>query len=213
MKEHNYTIPINEAIEAHVPCFLCKIEEDLEKNALGYYMGAAVMEPSVRVEMNQKGFCRKHTDAMHEMNTRKLPLALAMETRLHSIQETLEKQKKLPISFIPTCVVCDRVDAQMEKCIENCLWLLRHEAVFFEKYKASEGVCVQHFYRLAAGLRRKENELYKMLHTHMTDKLARLGADINKFRNMFDYRNEDKSWEGADKVLPYASAIISSERK
>lgn len=213
MREHNYTIPINEAIEAHPPCFLCKIEADLEKKALEYYMGAAVMEPVVREEMNAKGFCRAHAGAMHALKSRKLPFALAMETRLQTAREALRKQKKPQGKMLCSCTVCDRVEGQMEKCMENCLWLLRNEADFFAKYEASEGVCLEHFYRLTAKLHRSENALYKMLNTHMLEKLDALGADITRFRNMFDYRNEDTAWEGADKVLPYAVSILSSGKE
>ena len=139
MKEHNYTIPLTEAIESRDGCVLCKIEKDLTERALEYYMGAAVMEPSVRIETNAKGFCRLHGEAMLAM-PKKLPLILALQTRLDTMEKQLQKAKKPGKKREKTCAVCERVAGQMENCMENCLWLLRKEPDFLEKFEFFTGV-------------------------------------------------------------------------
>ncbi len=188
MKEHNYTIPLTEALEAEVSCFLCKIEDELEARALDYYMGAAVMEPSVRIETNQKGFCRAHGEEMLQM-PKKLPLMLALETRLDTAVKAFAKEKKPQKGHKSTCAVCERVAGQMDKCLKNCLWLLQKEPEFLEKYLASEGVCLHHFYALTEKMGRGDGKLYETLHTHMKEKLERLAGDIHAFTRSFDYRN------------------------
>lgn len=190
MKEHNYTIPLSEAIEAHDGCVLCKIEKDLTERALEYYMGAAVMEPSVRIETNAKGFCRLHGEAMLAM-PKKLPLILALQTRLDTMEKQFLKAKKPGKKHGKTCAVCERVAGQMEKCIENCLWLLRKEPDFLEKYLQSEGVCLSHFYTLTEKMGKGDADLYKALHAHMAEKLARLRVDIDTFARSFDYQSTD----------------------
>ena len=60
MKEKIYTIPLNEAYEKNTPCPFCYLEEKLEKDALDYTLGAAMMEPDFRIESNEKGFCKNH---------------------------------------------------------------------------------------------------------------------------------------------------------
>ena len=213
MKEHNYTIPINEALEAHVPCFLCKIEADLEKRALEYFMGAAVMEPAVRIAMNEKGFCRAHCMEMYE-TANKLPLALAMETRLLHIRKNLEKQKHPQKDGAPHgCAVCERVQKQMEKCVENALWLMRQEKAFLDKYLATDGVCVHHFYQLTKRMHRTEGALYKTLHAHMEGKLLALEKDLERFRNMFDYRSQDTDRAWAAEVLPRAITTLGTGKE
>lgn len=187
MKEHNYTIPLNEALEADVSCFLCKIEDELDARALEYYMGAAVMEPGVRIETNEKGFCRHHAETMLEM-PKKLPLLLALETRLITLQKTLAKEKTPGKPKAVSCAVCERVKGQMDHCLENCLWLLKNEPEFLEKFLHSKGVCLHHFYALRARMGRGDKALYAAIHEHMTKKLAALGEDIHTFTKSFDYR-------------------------
>ncbi len=188
MKEHNYTIPLTDALGAGGACFLCKIEDELEARALDYYMGAAVMEPSVRIETNEKGFCRLHAEKMLKM-PKKLPLMLALGTRLSTLEKMLTKAKKPAKHHVATCAVCERVAGQMEKCIENCVWLLETEPDFLAKYLASEGVCLHHFYRLTALCGRGNGALYKKLHSHMQAKMRALAEDIDTFTKSFDYRN------------------------
>lgn len=209
MKEHNYTIPLNEVLEADVSCFLCKIEDELEERALDYYMGAAVMEPNVRIETNAKGFCRAHAERMLEM-PKKLPLMLAMETRLDTIKKALEKEKKPTKERKTTCAVCERVAGQMDKCLGNCLWLLQKEPEFLEKYLASEGVCMHHFYALTTKMGRSDMKLYETLHAHMMQKLETLAGDIKSFTRSFDYQNTPEKNIGA--VPPKAVETLTEKR-
>ncbi len=187
MKEHNYTIPLTEALESDVSCFLCRIEDELEARALDYYMGAAVMEPGVRIETNKKGFCRHHAEKMLEM-PKKLPLMLALQTRLDTVAETLKKEKKPGKKTEGTCAVCDRTSGQMEKVLENCLWLLQKEPDFLRKFLDSQGVCLHHFHALSAKMGRGDGTLYEKLHEHMLEKLKTLSCDIAAFTRSFDYR-------------------------
>lgn len=196
MKEHNYTIPLTEALEENVSCFLCKIEDDLESRALEYYMGAAVMEPNVRIETNEKGFCRHHAEEMLEM-PKKLPLLLALQTRLDTIEKKFKKEKKPGKVPEKTCAVCDRVAGQMDKCLDNCLWLLRKEPDFLQKYLDSQGVCLHHFHVLSGKMGRSDAELYAKLYAHMEKKLEKLAKDIDAFTRSFDYRNTPDASMGA----------------
>ena len=76
----------------------------------------------------------------------------------------------------------------MDKCLENCLWLLQKEPDFLEKYMASEGVCLSHFHALSEKMGKSDGALYKALHAHMAEKLSRLRGEIDSFARSFDYR-------------------------
>lgn len=56
MAEQLYTIPINEAFDVKEGCPLCRLRHQLEEQSLSYIMGAAMMEPDVRIVTNQLGF-------------------------------------------------------------------------------------------------------------------------------------------------------------
>ncbi|MBQ7037201.1 MAG: hypothetical protein IJN74_06950 [Clostridia bacterium] len=209
MKEHNYTIPLNEALESDVSCFLCSLEDMLSARALEYYMGAAVMEPNVRIETNAKGFCRLHGEKMLSMQ-KKLPLMLALETRLDTLLSELGKHKKPVRGREKTCAVCERIEGQMDKALENCAWLLKNEPAFLEKYLESDGVCLHHFYALCEKLGRRDGALYEKLHAHMVKKLENLRGDITGFTRGFDYQTAPK--ENMGHIPPRAVETLTEKK-
>lgn len=84
MAEQIYTIPINEAFEQSGGCPLCRMKKKLERESLDYVMGAAMMDPDVRIRTNRLGFCRRHYDDMLSMKNR-LSLALMLESHLDEV--------------------------------------------------------------------------------------------------------------------------------
>ena len=81
MKESIYTIPVSEVLEPRDGCPLCRMQDTLEKRAIEYIMGAAMMEPDVRQETNRQGFCSNHYNMMLSQRNR-LSLALMLQSRL-----------------------------------------------------------------------------------------------------------------------------------
>ena len=73
MKEQIYTIPVSEAFEARSgKCPLCLLREKWEQNELDLILGASMMEPDIRIQTNEKGFCNDH---LHKMYARQPPAA------------------------------------------------------------------------------------------------------------------------------------------
>lgn len=87
MKYHIDTIPVWDAYKRGGECPLCDIEEHNEQEYLDVFMGASVMEPSRRVEVNERGFCQRHLSLMFG-NGNRLGLALMAHTHL---KETMAK--------------------------------------------------------------------------------------------------------------------------
>ena len=84
MSEKIFTIPINEAFDGHDGCPMCRLRSALEENTLSCTLGAAMMEPDVRIKMNAAGFCREHLSALRSMKN-KLALALILESHLADV--------------------------------------------------------------------------------------------------------------------------------
>ena len=63
MRYHIDTIPVWDAVKLDGECPLCALRRKIELNETERYLGASVMEPDVRLLVNEKGFCRHH----HEM--------------------------------------------------------------------------------------------------------------------------------------------------
>lgn len=82
MKEQIYTIPVSEAFETrNGKCPLCLLRGKWEQNELDLILGASMMEPDIRIQTNEKGFCNNHLHKMYEKGNR-LPLALTLESHL-----------------------------------------------------------------------------------------------------------------------------------
>ena len=67
--EKIYTIPVNEAFDRSAAdkacgCPYCSLYNLLEKNEAEAILGAAMMEPDVRIKSNELGYCGTHLKMM-----------------------------------------------------------------------------------------------------------------------------------------------------
>lgn len=216
MKERIYTIPINEAMEKEGECPLCSIEKNMEEAALDYFMGPAMMEPDVRIHTNERGFCSVHMDKMFE-GKNVLPIALMLQSRAYSVIESLDgkgvtKKKKLfkkeyddaldenLKKALGGCAVCERVETQIERCIQNFAYMLLSDSEFKEKFLSSKGLCLKHFAMLYASLKEEgaKDALLSDIAKLEMDNMKRLSEEISYFVSKFDYRNKDAAWNGTE---------------
>ena len=68
MKEKLYTIPLNDAVNAHDECPFCFIERKLERDTLDFVLGnsSSYMESDIREGTDKAGFCRTHFQKMFD---------------------------------------------------------------------------------------------------------------------------------------------------
>lgn len=90
MKYHIDTIPIWDAARQEGECLLCALERKTELGEAERYLGASVMEPDVRIRVNERGFCRKHHAMLFTMSNR-LGHALMLESHMIENRQRLEK--------------------------------------------------------------------------------------------------------------------------
>lgn len=220
MKEKIYTIPINEAFEPDCECAFCQLERNLEKEALEYSLGAAMMEPDFRVLSNKKGFCNNHYSMLFKMPN-KLSLALILDTHLNEItnefngfnsefennSKKLFKKKTNKISewFLKrtsSCVICDKINDTMKRYTEVFFYMWNKDESFRNKVLSSKGFCLNHFYMLYNNAynnlsQKNAQEFLNLIYKKEKDELSSLKEDIHKFTLKFDYRNKDMDWGNA----------------
>lgn len=92
MRYHLDTIPVWDAAKIDGECLLCALERQLELHQIEYALGASVMEPDVRIQVNEKGFCRHHQQMLFKGDNR-LGHALMLESHL------TESRKKIKDAF------------------------------------------------------------------------------------------------------------------
>lgn len=224
MAEQIYTIPINEAFDKAAAgekptCPFCALYAMLEKNAVDAVMGAAKMEPDVRIETNKKGFCRRHFDMMASSGSR-LGLGLILESHVAEVEKTIfdggtlfdskgEKEQKKLDALEKSCYVCDRIEYNFSRLVSNAVYMWEREDEFRHKFANSRTYCLPHYKKLleygSAELGKKDfSEYFKAARGVMQNYIKELGGDVSWFCKKFDYRYDSEPWYNAKDAVPRA---------
>ncbi len=220
MKEAIYAIPINDSYDKKCGCPVCRLEKELNDDAVEYIMGAAMMEPDVRIETNKLGFCKTHFSELLLVRNR-LSLALMLQSYLGELldkafdvdfrkigkREFEEISAKLTQSE-SSCFICERVAEKLSHYISNIIFLWMRDEAFREKTRNQPFFCPRH---LAMLLEAAKTELPKKSYSafcedHLTGtkrELSALSEDVTKFCNSFNYMFRD---------VPLGDAKTSVER-
>ncbi|MDD6024314.1 MAG: DUF6062 family protein [Oscillospiraceae bacterium] len=215
MAQQLYTIPINEAFDEYDGCPLCRLRAKLENQSLSYIMGAAMMEPDIRIVTNRTGFCRTHFHRMLTMGNR-LSLALMLESHLDSVAALVpEPESKKPgklgkikkydgetpaealMAQTKSCFVCQRAADFEKKYVSNVIYIFKKEQEFREKLKKQPYFCMEHTAML---LDCGKKELSEALYLELSEALlelyrtyvARLRKNVTGFCRSFDHENAGK---------------------
>lgn len=175
MKQHIDTAPIWDSYRQDCECPLCLLQARVEAANVGYFLGESVMEPSQRLEVNQKGFCADHFKLMYDAGNR-LGLALMVHTymkqTLKSLRDNACRAREAAAAEAGkpifrrlggskgaglaeaadelrrvenTCLLCERVASNMERYMYTVLYMYKHEAEFPKLFAESKGMCLRHY--------------------------------------------------------------------
>ncbi len=225
MRESILTIPISEVLEPKDGCPICRMRDMLEQRTVEYIMGAAMMEPDVRIETNRAGFCQTHFGQMLKQKNR-LSLALMLQTHLEKVDSELFSRKKLfepknarkaKLSEInSTCFVCEKVDWGMERLMRTFFEMSSH-ADIKELLKEQEYICLPHYDLLQSlaptYLQKNELDSFIKLISSLTEKyISTLYNDVTHYCNMYDYRNtgKDADWGNSKDSIERAIKFLTS---
>ena len=225
MRDSILTIPISEILEPKDGCPICRMRDMLEQRTVEYIMGAAMMEPDVRIETNRAGFCHTHFHQLTKQKNR-LSLALMLQTHLEEVDQTLFSRKKLfeaknsrkvKLSQInESCFVCEKVDWGMERLMRT----------FFEMYSnpevkallsEQEYICLPHYDLLQslapAYLQKNTLDSFIKLISGLTENyISTLYKDVSQYCSMYDYRNtgKDADWGNSKDSIERAIKFLVS---
>lgn len=219
MAEHIYTIEINEHFGEKCGCPVCSLYEMLEKQEIEIITGAAMMEPSVRIETNRTGFCSDHFNMMITHGKR-LPVALILQSHLEEIQARLQGAKpdtaeKYLTALESSCYVCNRLDDKMKSVYSNIVYLWSTDETFRKLFKDQPRFCLPHYRALLAtskNLGKRDrlafcDDLNKVtLHS-----LDVLGEDIDWFCKKFDYRFAKEDWKNSKDAIERTVEALTSK--
>lgn len=225
MRDSILTIPISEILEPREGCPICRMRDMLEQRTVEYIMGAAMMEPDVRIETNRAGFCHTHFQQMMKQKNR-LSIALMLQTHLEEVDRQLFSRKKLfepknarkaKLSQInESCFVCEKVDWGMERLMRTFFEMSSHSDIK-QLLSEQEYICLPHFDLLQslapAYLQKYELDSFNKLISSLTENyIAVLYKDVSQYCSMYDYRNtgKDADWGNSRDSIERAVKFLVS---
>lgn len=214
MKEDICSIPINDIFAVNDGCPICRMRNDLENRALNFILGPAMMEPDVRKETNELGFCNDHFKMMFERKNR-LQLALILESHLEKIGtavidahkpgllkkpaaaalESAKEAKKMDAA----CYVCERRDRSLDKALNTFFVMWKKDEEFRKNVAEQPYYCLEDYALL---LEKGSNVLgkaefaqfYNDISAAARKGIQKLKDDVSGFCKMYDYHNNGESF-------------------
>jgi hypothetical protein len=151
---------VHDAYDRGGECPLCDLYDAVEASSLSSLTHSRVMEPSVRVRTNDRGFCPAHL-AMLYRGENKLGLGLMLHThlqeRIPGIENALDaiaagqrqrdrdRAAAALSALLSTCYLCELLETDMKRYRFTILYLWQKDAEFRPRYRASRGFCIRHF--------------------------------------------------------------------
>ena len=232
MLEKIYTIPVNEAFDAcrdnpENGCPYCRLQRKLENDELDIILGASMMEPDIRIQTNELGFCGRHFDMMYERGNR-LGLALILESHLALVREGCEPGGILDSrtagiadrleKLASTCYVCSRIGRSFGKMVENAVYLYETEDEFRKKTEQMPYFCLPHYAAFLSSAKAHMNkkrlpDFRRALAGIVNRYFDELRADVSHFCKKFDYRYEEEPWGNSKDSVERAIRFVSGDRR
>lgn len=207
MRESILTIPVSEIFEPKCGCPICRMRDMLEQRTIEYIMGAAMMEPDVRMETNRLGFCKTHFEQMRDCKNR-LSLALMLQSHLQDIQKNIfnrknifegktAKQKKVS-QINNDCFVCSKIEWGMSRLMVTFFEMFTKSREFRELFSEQEMLCMPHYDLLVSMCVDSIDKKYQKQFIESCGELVKkyldiLENDISHYCKMYDYRNTGKN--------------------
>lgn len=213
MRQDICTIPISEVFEINDGCPICRMKETIEQRIIDYIMGAAMMEPDIRIETNRLGFCEHHFDMMLKSRGR-LQLALMLESHINEIGKNIfaknffnsaGKKGNSAKKLSESCFICDKIEWGFSRMIETIFRCYETDREFRIMFDGQPMFCMHHFELLMNSpykklLKRYAGEFNENLTGITCDYVSSLHEDLKKYCSMYDYRsNQGKAEWGTSK--------------
>lgn len=224
MRDDICTIPVSEAFEENDGCPVCRMYKTVEKRILEYIMGAAMMEPDVRIETNKAGFCEHHFKRMLTMRGR-LSLALMLQTHTSEVRKNVvdaglfvssAKKAERAADIMDSCFVCDKINWGFERMLDTLYRTYESDRDFRELFNAQDYFCFKHYSMLSSGcgkknMKRYGDDLRKVMEQKVGNTMKELQEDIDKYCSMYDYRNsgENADWGNSKDSVERAIAFFT----
>ena len=226
MREDICTIPVSEGFEQKDGCPICRMRDMAEKRGVDYIVGPAMMEPDIRIETNQKGFCHLHLCQLKKAKNR-LSLALMLDSHLDLLEKELFASDKLfkpsakktaykAARFEESCFICESLSNSVEQMIKTICLTYASDKDFRRLFNEQQFFCLHHLKLLLERANQyldksKAEDLCRDAKNITGEYIKQLNSDVRHFCDMFDYRNntEDADWGNSKDSIERTIAFLS----
>jgi len=207
MKADIVNIPVSEVFEKREGCPLCTMRDALEARVVDYITGAALMEPDVRLETNDRGFCERHFGMLLQKKNR-LGVALLLESHLAEVDKKVFGGRFGRKKAADSCFVCDKVDRAARPMLTTVCRLYETEPESRELFASQECRSLPHsgeLVELSAGMNKRYGPDFAEAAAGLCRSyLTALRRDVTHFTKMFDYRNHAADWGNSKDAIERA---------
>jgi Family of unknown function (DUF6062) len=227
---HIDTIPVWDALHKNDECLLCLLRRKTEHTLVERFLGASVMAPDTRIQVNEKGFCPAHHKMLYEKQNR-LGHALMILSHLKQTQAAMKSllidmesppaggsflsrmkrgpdgQKAQPLRVLAdTCILCENLDETMRRYAFTLLHLWKTDSGFRQGFVKSKGVCLPDASLLLEMANKHMNgkslqDFRRLMANLLKENMLRLWGELEWFTLKFDYRNSDAPWHDSRDAL------------
>ncbi len=222
MLYHLDTIPVWDAVKQDSACPICLLREKNEQLDVERFLGGSVMEPDIRIKVNEKGFCLRHQQMLYNQKNR-LGHALLMQSHLQTITKAVLAEMDSAVAGMKGgflkgdktggvraaaeklakktsgCIICDSLEEHVTRYARTLLHLYKTDAAFRTAFANSKGVCLRDLpLVMTLADEMLAGDTLRGFLTTLRDILSRelqtAQSDLDGFCVKFDYRNHDKPW-------------------
>jgi hypothetical protein len=197
---------IERMVRSDAECFLCALEDEIERKYIDAYLSELVMDAKAREKLVEGGgFCNHHFYRMLAIATRPDSsdghgIALISQSIIEKTVQDLQKQRKRGKEvFRQTikCPACAHLANLMEIYNRKIVELLcsRNEE-FLSLFKNSKGLCIPHFLSLLTMLENTkfDEDIVKILFEVEKKNLQRLKLELSEYvkKQSYEFSNADR---------------------
>ncbi|MEM1563726.1 MAG: DUF6062 family protein [Candidatus Bathyarchaeia archaeon] len=201
---------IERMIKSGAECFLCALEDEIERKYMDTYLSELIMDAKAREKLVESmGFCNNHFYKMLITATKPESsdghgIALITQSIIEKLLQEFQKRKKHRREFFPqakkhNCPACAHMANLMEIYNRKILELLfSRDEEFLKLIKDSKGLCIPHFVTLLKKLEdvihHQNQDMIDVIFEVEEKGFRRLKSELSEYvrRQSYEFSNEDR---------------------
>ena len=221
---------IKRVIGSDEECFLCTLEDEVERKFMDTYLSELVMDASSREKIiESRGFCNHHfykilSTASKPGGSDGLGIALVNGSIVEKLVQDLHKQKSQHIeSFYKLlatenkCPACIHLTEFAKMYVKKVVELLSSDnEEFLELLKESKGFCIPHFVTLVQATEdvapAQSQKIIKTLMEIEDKNLRRLNSELAEYVKRQSYEFSEKDRVAVADIVPRSVEKVAGRR-